>query len=76
MTAPTPEQKLTRLSVNMNAATADALRLLADRRERSITETVRWIVSVAKFIDDELEQNHVIQVVDKDANRVRELVIR
>ncbi|WP_146243436.1 CopG family transcriptional regulator [Curtobacterium sp. MCLR17_034] len=67
--------RLTRLSVNMNSETAGDLKLLAERRGLSFTETVRRMVSVAKFLDDEIMQGHVIQVVDKAANQVRELVI-
>ncbi|PZF11735.1 hypothetical protein DEI98_06345 [Curtobacterium sp. MCLR17_034] len=59
----------------MNSETAGDLKLLAERRGLSFTETVRRMVSVAKFLDDEIMQGHVIQVVDKAANQVRELVI-
>lgn len=67
---------LTRLSVNMNRQTTDDLKSLAEARQLSYTETIRRIVAVARYLEDELEQGRVIQVVDKDRNEVRELVIR
>lgn len=71
-TAPRP----TRLSVNMNDETASDLYQLARRRGVTYTETVRRIVSVARFLDDETDLGHTIQIVDHEANKVRELVIR
>lgn len=76
MTPASSDREPTRLSVNLNAATAAALQELATRHGRTYTDEVHRMIGLAKFIDDELEQNHVIQVVDKDANEVRELVIR
>lgn len=68
--------RATRLSVNMNDETASDLYQLARRRGVTYTETVRRIVSVARFLDDETELGRTIQIVDHDANKVRELVIR
>jgi hypothetical protein len=34
------------------------------------------MISVARFLDDELEQGRFLQVVDRERNEVRELVIR
>lgn len=67
---------LTRLTVNLNPESAADLKHLADRHGRSFTETVRRMISVARFLDDELENNRVLQVVDRERNEVRELVIR
>lgn len=67
---------LTRLSVNMNRQTTEDLKSLAEARQLSYTETIRRIIAVARYLEDELEQGRVIQVVDKDRNEVRELVIR
>lgn len=47
----------TRLSVNINDETAEALRELADRKGTSVTEIVRRAVSVYKFVEDEVGTN-------------------
>lgn len=68
--------RLTRLSVMLNQESAADLRHLADLHGRSFTETIRRMIAVARYLDDELEQNRVLQVVDRERNEVRELVIR
>lgn len=75
MTAPTPEQKLTRLSVNMNAETTAQLKQYADTKHLTYTETVRRAIAIAVFIEAEHEAGRRIQVVDEARNKVRELVI-
>ena len=44
----------TRLNVNINDETAEALRDLAERRGSSVTEVVRRAISVLKFMEDEV----------------------
>lgn len=70
-----PAQKLVRLSVNMNAETAEALKQIADERGLSYTEAVRRAISITKFIEDELEEGRRIQTVDADRKDVRELIL-
>jgi len=69
------EQQLVRLSVNMNAETAAALRELAEERNISFTEAVRRAISVYKFVDDEAREGRKIQTTDADHGNVRELVL-
>lgn len=60
----------TRLSVNINDETAQALKELAKRRDTSVTEVVRRAVAVYKFIEDEVgERGKTLQLVD-DQSRV------
>lgn len=68
-------EPLTRLNVNLNAETADALKEIAEHRGISFTEAVRRAISVYKFIDDETQEGHRIQTVDPERNQVRELVL-
>lgn len=56
----------TRLNVNVNDATAAALRDLAAEEGTTVTEIVRRAVSVYKFFDDARDQNKTIQLVDED----------
>lgn len=67
---------LTRLSVNMNAETAEALRSLAQARGLNITETVRWAISIAAFVNEELQAGRKIHTVRADGKKRRELVIQ
>lgn len=69
------ESALTRLNVNLNQETADALRLVAEQRGISFTEAVRRAISVYKFVEDELAEGHRVQAVDADSGTVRELVL-
>lgn len=68
--------ELTRLSVNINPATADALRALAERQGVSMTEVVRRAISLAVFIDEETRAGRQIHTVRADGKKRRELIIR
>ncbi|WP_328329960.1 ribbon-helix-helix protein, CopG family [Kribbella sp. NBC_00382] len=57
----------TRLNVNINDETAEALRQLADRRQTTVTEIVRRAVSVYKFIEDEVvDGNKTLKLVTQE----------
>ena len=68
-------QKPVRLSVNMNRETADALRDISETHGITVTEAVRRVISLAKFMDDETRKGNLIIVEQKDGSR-RELVIK
>jgi hypothetical protein len=67
------DNDLTRLSINLNAETADALRKIAARRGISYTEAVRRAIAVYTFIDDEVQGGAKIATVRGDD--YRELVL-
>lgn len=75
MSAPTPGQKMTRLSVNMNTDTTELLRRIAYDKGLSYTETVSRSITIMAFLHAEVGEGRIIQVVDKDSNKVRELVL-
>jgi predicted DNA-binding helix-hairpin-helix protein len=57
----------TRLSVNINDETAEALKELAARRGTTVTEVVRRAVSVYKFVEDEVgDKGKTMQLVDEN----------
>ncbi len=65
-----------RLSVNLGAQPAAALRELMNRKEISATEAIRRALSVWKFIEDEREQGRGFAVLDtEDGKRVTREVI-
>lgn len=66
---------LTRLSVNMNAETAAALKQLAAHQHVSQTEIIRRAVALMKFIEDEQRQGRKIQSMDNNERNKRELVL-
>lgn len=66
---------LTRLSVNMNAETAAALKYLAARQGVSQTEIIRRAVALMKFIDDEQRLGRKLQTTDSNDHNTRELVL-
>jgi predicted transcriptional regulator len=54
----------TRLNVNINDETAQALKELAERRQTTVTEIVRRAVSVYKFVEDEVvDGNKTLKLV-------------
>jgi len=59
----------TRLSVNINDATAEALRELAGSEDTSVTEIVRRAVSVYKYFHDETGAGKNIQLVDQEDDK-------
>lgn len=70
-----PATDIVRLNVNLNGATADALKKLSDERGLSLTEVVRRAISVYNFIEDERQRGHRVQTVDPEGGAVRELVL-
>lgn len=71
----TTEGTLTRLNVNLNQETANALKELAQRQNISLTEAIRRAVAVLKFVDEESQQGRRIQTVDKNDEHKRELIL-
>lgn len=67
--------EFTRLSVNMNAETTEQLHRLAYDKDLSYTEVVRRAITIMTFLQNETDAGRIVQVVDKDRNEVRELVI-
>ena len=55
-----------RLSVNLSEEAAEALRSIRARRGGTITDTVRRVISIAKFIEDATDQGAKILVAEKN----------
>lgn len=70
-----PVTDIVRLNVNLNGATADALKKLSEERGLSLTEVVRRAISVYNFIEDERQRGHRVQTVDPEGGGIRELVL-
>ena len=64
--------ELTRLSVNMNESTAEALRAIMAAEGITATETIRRLVSLGKFLQD--ERLHGSRVYIQRESDWRELV--
>lgn len=67
--------EIVRLNVNLNAATADALKKLSEEQGVSLTEVVRRAISLYSFIDDERRSGHRVQMTDPEKGEVRELIL-
>lgn len=71
---------LVRLSVNVNAATADALMGCRNRQKGTngsaitMTETVRRAISIYKYVLDEVEAGRMVVTMDGDGTHKKELV--
>jgi hypothetical protein len=62
-----------RLSVNMSAEVAEALREIADRHGCSITEAIRRCISTQKYLEDAADRGAKI-LLDEPGQPLRELV--
>lgn len=69
-------EEITRLNVNLNAATAAALKRLAEEQGMSLTEVVRRSISVYNFITNEVSAGQKILVLREGdtADEYREVV--
>jgi hypothetical protein len=59
---------LVRLSINLNAETADAFKALIERKGITITEGIRRAITVWKFLEDETARGNQIAVIEQDGN--------
>lgn len=71
----TERPDLTRLSVNMNTETTEALRNYAAAHGVNITEAVRRAISLLDFMDDAKQRGETILVVSADRRIQREVVL-
>jgi hypothetical protein len=62
--------KLTRLHVNLNRQTADALRDIAERKEISATEVIRQAVGTLKWIEEVHARGGFVEVTEPDGRKV------
>lgn len=67
--------KLTRLVVNLNEDTASALRYISTAHGTSITESIRYAISIARFIQSEYEEGRVIETARSDGKMRRRIVV-
>jgi len=68
------EDRLTRLSVNLSAETADSFRSLIKRKGLSITEGIRRAIAVWKFVEDETSRGNQLAVIEQDGS-VRKVIL-
>lgn len=67
--------ELTRLSVNLNEETAEALREIADSRGISFTEAVRRSIGVYKAALDEVDAGRVIRTSTPNGKKTKEWIL-
>lgn len=65
--------ELTRLSVNLNQESADYLQEYASDKGVSLTEAVRRVIGVSKFVHDEVDSGRKIVVVNKKGRPLKEV---
>jgi hypothetical protein len=64
----------TRLSINLSAETAEALRELAARKGVSITEGIRRAIAAWQFLEVEASKGNRIAVIEQDGS-IRTVVL-
>lgn len=66
--------QVTRLSINISEDTAAALRELAAKHDMTVTDVVRRVVGVYKYLEDETKDNSKrLQIVDRRRRRVMDI---
>jgi len=72
----TQDRTSVRLSVNLGAQPAAALRELMTKKGITATEAVRRALSIWKFVEDERAQGHRLAVLEGDGDQraVREII--
>jgi len=68
------EEKLVRLSVNLNMETALAIKRIACRSGTNVTEAIRRAISIHAFLQDEILKGRKIHTMDHDGGNVREVI--
>lgn len=68
-----PQERLTRLHVNLNRPTATALKEVAEQRDLSVTEAVRQAIGTYRWFDQALRRGARVQLVEPDG-QVREVI--
>lgn len=71
----TPITAPVRLSVNLPADVAEALRSLADRKGTTISAIVRDAIATEKFLVEEQDKNSQILLRDQDGS-IKQVVLR
>ncbi len=67
-------ERIVRLSVNLNAETAEIFRTLTERKGLSITEGIRRAISIWSFVEDAGARGAGIQLIEPDG-RVRDVIL-
>jgi len=69
--------RVVRLSVNLAASVADALKATAARKGLSITEGVRHAIAIWKLVSDEQEKGNRVMIVEGRGENAqyREIII-
>jgi len=67
------DQKIVRLNVNLSEETAAALKQMAERERRSITETIRRCIAVTDYLDSERAAGRIILTSKDNGRDQREL---
>jgi hypothetical protein len=65
---------LVRLSINLNAETADAFKAFTERKGLTITEGIRRAITVWRFLEDETAKGNQIAIIEQDEN-IRKVVL-
>lgn len=66
---------LTRLSVNMNAETTEALRQIATEQGISYTEAIRRAISMLAFVRDIHAAGETLIVESADRKQIRKVIV-
>lgn len=67
--------ELTRLCVNLNQESADYLQEYASDKGVSLTEAVRRVIGVSKFVHDEADSGRKILVVNNKGRPLKEVLL-
>ena len=65
-----------RMNIELSDELAETVRLLAKKRNTSISDVVRRAISLDNFFEEELSEGNTVILKNKNTDKMREVVLR
>ena len=65
-----------RMNIELSDELAETVRILAKKRNTSISDVVRRAISLDNFFEEELSEGNTVILKNKNTDKMREVVIR
>ncbi len=65
-----------RMNIELSDELAETVRILAKKRNTSISDVVRRAISLDNFFEEELSEGNTVILKNKNTDKMREVVLR
>jgi predicted transcriptional regulator len=65
-----------RMNIELSDELAETVRMLAKKRNTSISDVVRRAISLDNFFEEELSEGNTVILKNKNTDKMREVVLR